>query len=647
MATNDVVIQLASYNSTNKVDNAEWTNNINEQITINQGDQIVVSKAYLDTRLNSSGNIIIPVDIPLSLEMYYYWINDGNSGNSKEFFNQVDGNVDLNWWQESGIAPEYTVIYKPNDDPIIKFADWHQPQITPDPTGRLYADGRPYILTWTDNQTPYTQTWRYTLPAGSYTPDELANILTREMAVVKKDSVLSLKQGKPSQWLQETFIPETGTTSNIGFWDEPFIVNTRNDHLQHVEGLKNPQSGIYDFTSYYNKMIIVPNDTVNYPFVAGNTITPNLKSLAFKSLISDYPIPDANQNLPANINDPNNFYIYPLKKLFNIILNKPAGGSSQIFRSYQSYNFPTVGSTEISLTYDDQASLFKWQYTHTPILQATTSAKTAFNEVVGLVNTNSTLPTSNTSSNVNVMCKVQCQSGVMFRDMQPRSFWMDILGFDPSIMVKDEEVLGPITSTDKFPYSRFNAITTRGFLGCAQNFDETSSAITQPFPDGVQNAPLNLLYNPKVDDWSTYELYLQIPDNGFIPPKYNSIWFQSESTITIDAVRAPLNNIVDSSGHQLVEIVGYQNDWLNEIDKYQIKCIVSSYYVSENSFTTNPFPDTYVYTHIGAPMSINNYKVRILDPLTLDKLSTLGPNSTIYLQIVKQLTLPEQEQVEI
>lgn len=632
MATNDVVIQLASYNSTNKVDNAEWTNNCHEQITINQGDQVVVSKAYLDTRLSSSGNIIIPFDVPLSLEIYFYWINDGNPGNSKSFFNQTwTGGAPASWWESSVgyVPPEYTVIYTPFDSPIINFLNGEAQQ------GNLYADGRPYLLTWTDG-TPYTQTWRYTLPAGSYTPDEIASILTREMAVVKKDSVLSLKEGKPSQWLQETIIPETAT-SNIGFWDEPFICNTRNDYLQHVEyNLDGTQ-----FQFYYNKLIVVPNDTIQYPLVPASIITPNLKSLAFKSLISDYPIPNPQQNLPSVINDPQNFYIYPLKKL--LYFNKEANNFN---RAFQSYNFPTVGSTEISLTYDDQASLFKWQYTHTPVLQATTSAKSAFNEVVGLINTNTTLPTSNTSSNVNTMCKVQCQSGVMFRNMEPASFWFDILGFDPSIVVKDEEVLGIIDNPNKFPYSRFNAITTRGFLGCAQNFDETSSAITQPFPDGVNNPPLNLLYNAKVDDWSTYELYLQIPDNGFIPPKYNSIWFQSESTITIDAVRAPLNQI-DATGHQLIEISGYNSDFLNETDRYEIKCIVSSYYVSQNSFTTNPFPDTYVYNHTGAPITINHFKIRILDPLTLTKLTTLGENSTIYLQVYKNLSVQEQAQIEV
>lgn len=657
MATNDVVIQLASYNSTNKVDNSEWTNNCHEPITINQGDQVVVSKAYLDTRLSSSGNIIIPFDVPLSLEMYYYWINDGNPGNSNEFFNQYwqdsSGGTDKfykPWWfqsdetaSENYVPPDYTVQYRPYDSPLINFLDNpNDTNLPPDGGGKLYADGRPYLLTWTDG-TKYTQTWNYTLPAGSYTPDELASILTREMSAVKKDDVRTLKQGKPSQWLQETFIPET-PTSNVGIWDEPFIVSTRNDYIDSVSYHSDAYGAFDDFVSHYNKMIVVPNDGLTYPFVAGNTITPNLKSLAFKSLISDYPIQNPQENLPSVVNDPQNFYIYPLKKLLYKVYE-----SQNNYRVFQSYNFAVCGATEISLTFDDQSSLFKWEYTHTPVLQATTSAKTAFNEVVGLVATSNGVVEFNNNNNINpTMCKVQCQSGVMFRSMEPASFWFDILGFDPSIIVKDSEVLGEITSTDKFPYSRFNAITTRGFLGCAQNFDETSSAITQPFPEGVSNAPLNLLYDPKVDDWTVWELLQQTqPFPSISIPKYDSIWFQSESTMTIDAVRAPLNNTTDATGHQLVEITGYQSDFLNETDRYEIKCIVSSYYVSQNSFTTNPFPDTYVYTHVGAPMTINHFKIRILDPLTLTKLSTLGQNSTIYLQVYKNLSVQEQAQIEV
>lgn len=260
------------------------------------------------------------------------------------------------------------------------------------------------------------------------------------------------------------------------------------------------------------------------------------------------------------------------------------------------------------------------------------------------------------------MCKLDRKSGVMFRTMNPPSFWFDLLGFDPSIVVKDSEVIGQITTTTKFPYKRFLDITTGGFLGIADNFDQSVLPIKEAFNPIIVNPPNLLLFSPITDLWDLIEDFfgldpaaaegmVNILGNALYDGKtnlhYDSSWFQSITTVPLQAVRAPLNQGGDNSGHQLVEITGYQSNFLNETDRYQIKAIVSSYYVSPNSFTTSPFQDTYIYTHIGAPININTYTVRILDPLTMQKVKTLGTNSTVYLQITKTYSEDEQRQVEV
>ena len=66
------VVQLARFNTTNFASNTEWTTTLKQPIVLSQGDTAVVSKSYLDTRLNSGGNIVIPQDLDLSLTFYFY-----------------------------------------------------------------------------------------------------------------------------------------------------------------------------------------------------------------------------------------------------------------------------------------------------------------------------------------------------------------------------------------------------------------------------------------------------------------------------------------------------------------------------------------------------------------------------------------------
>jgi hypothetical protein len=47
-------------------------------------------------------------------------------------------------------------------------------------------------------------------------------------------------------------------------------------------------------------------------------------------------------------------------------------------------------------------------------------------------------------------------------------------------------------------------------------------------------------------------------------------------------------------------------------------------------------PDSYIYQHKGVPISLTQFKIRILNPVTKQPAENIGENSTIYLQITKQ-----------
>ena len=74
------LIGLAAYNSTEKINNANWSNKLIEPVTINEGDLISVKASFIDTRNDISGNVVIPEDIDISLDYMFYYVNRGGSG---------------------------------------------------------------------------------------------------------------------------------------------------------------------------------------------------------------------------------------------------------------------------------------------------------------------------------------------------------------------------------------------------------------------------------------------------------------------------------------------------------------------------------------------------------------------------------------
>lgn len=434
----------------------------------------------------------------------------------------------------------------------------------------------------------------------------------------------------------------------------------------------------------------ITNPTVpTAPFISTYTGTDSVTEIGVKGyIIGTGTVREANfvdgtvQEI-LNVNSPN-YYMYPLKLNGNPGIATQNQGTLVVeTKLLYDYGFPLVGATEIELAFNDQLGKFQWSYIHSPIQQGvapTTGNQTTFQEVVGIVN--SFQPTGGTSF-ISSTCKLTAQSGIMFKRMEPASFWMDVLGFSPNLMVTDDELglttdgtLKPIIPgvTDKrFTYSRFDSITSRGLLTTAMNFNGDATyqnAETSYIPGmfygssllpGQPTPPVSLMYSPVVDKWAGYEvayatlgntqplisqgLPTQVPDYD-APYSWNQVWFSAlDVTHAVLAERTPLL-ISDKFGHFLVEIQGYDSTLLNEKQKYGIKAIVSSYYNNIGSFTTLPFNDSaFLYQHVGEPITLNNFRVRILDG-NMNEVEGLGRNSSIYIQINKNITPVEVAQVD-
>lgn len=410
-----------------------------------------------------------------------------------------------------------------------------------------------------------------------------------------------------------------------------------------------------------------------------------------------------------------NFYLYPLTIAASPYMNNKQQGNSDVSGPMYSYQFPIVGSTEISIQYNADTNRFEWLYIDTPIMQQDQPSSgsginsSTYIERVGIINTFNKVPfTANELAAPNIpiysssyqykssTCKLVSKSGCMFRKMEPASFWQGIMGFSPDLVVSDKELglsspsspaLDPLTplTTNRFTYKRFNEVTTRGLLTTAMNFTNLGLGVgnmpnlphINAEPSYISGYPVNLLNNTVLTQWYQYEMATSLfaflnlgtndPNGGapnilnnFFPdpfyplntqysnpPSFNSQWYDAlDQRCIISSTNAPLL-ISDETGHYLLDIEGYSGGGLlNEQQKYNIKSIVSSYYVNAGTFTSGVFPDPQIYTHVGEPLVLQNFKVRILNPITMKPIGGLGANSCVYLQINKNYSDIQQKQNE-
>jgi hypothetical protein len=106
--------------------------------------------------------------------------------------------------------------------------------------------------------------------------------------------------------------------------------------------------------------------------------------------------------------------------------------------------------------------------------------------------------------------------------------------------------------------------------------------------------------------------------------------------MNINASTAPISSTTNA-GHYLIEINNiHLSDYWNNEKSYNIKGMVSNFFLSSDNFILSGSPDSLIYIHSGAPLTLTSMKCIILNPVTKRPAENLGPNSSIYLQITKE-----------
>lgn len=294
-----------------------------------------------------------------------------------------------------------------------------------------------------------------------------------------------------------------------------------------------------------------------------------------------------------------------------------------------------IGASQMSLVFDDNNNnRFEFQYMHTPIIDNTSGG-----ESVGTLNifSSTEIGTSGKYTTLTKTVYMNSQSGIFMVNMYTNlsnTFENDPffkqLGFIKNDIISPE--IPQIFSYYNRPvinvyepmdyYNSFLKYTTRNYMSMG---DIISSSIST-----LGNSTYKLTLNQPI--------YTDIKEND-VPisgDKYIYNLRQSSATVPVVASNAPISNI-NNAGHYLIELNGcYVSNFINQNNTFQIKGIIGSFYLSNDSFVQSVGPDSLIYVHSGASINISSINIRILNPITKKVERNLGSNSVIYLQVSKE-----------
>ena len=278
------------------------------------------------------------------------------------------------------------------------------------------------------------------------------------------------------------------------------------------------------------------------------------------------------------------------------------------------------GALQFSLTYDEGGcAAFRFSYAHTPVMNPNDAGGAPVVAEIHQVTTDQ-FPLPPGSRGIHRLTRA---AGIMFTNLEPRSFWEDTLGFDLGLgddgLASGEGILvrfvqggpGPTFS----PQPKLVNLSERRHM----TFNIYGSA------DRLTSG--SRMYSPTTGD------------------NVGPVFHASDATWPISAKQwfAP-----DTTPLYLVELTGgppteYQ---ANGSTFRAIAAVVSKTW-SESNFVVSYADSALPYVHASAvPLLISSIRVRILDAITKNVSRALGDNSVVLLSIMPGAALPAADRSE-
>lgn len=570
------VVELSRYTASDTPSNSQWTNNISnsKKVTVNNNDIIQVKQCFIDTRQVLSGDIEISQDVEWTLFYGYYTTCHGIRQ------------------QIASMDPEY-----PN-----------QAQAKP-----VSVDGQPYLLyKFGDNPNPIiasqtgkplVDSFTVKIPAGIYTREYLATFITRQLQSNPTPQNITLNN---LQFSSAEYTPQYDTNGNC----INFIASLPADPLKFISSFNKPLISLLSFSKKTTTTLPGLHVYLNNETVLANQYTPCLY----------YPfLKDAKYN-------------QTYENVFITGTSTTEPGTSQFLplfgEDYAMYDGLMAGASQVAFEYSpgtDNSNRYQFTYAHTPIINAG-------NQVTGVyIN----VPTQNTPINFNTPSKFFNNfSGIVFfhtfTNLSPNDPFNDPFFTQLGLNYNDIVVM-PLNSN---PLFNINSNPTN-LINTLQPTQATGLSSEIFFAKTTRNLnPLQNLSNDRTVSIYNYDLQT----NGSTYSINNAVFNTSTTTVPLNFSSEPVSS-VNNAGHYLVELIcSYSNnEYINATQSYQVKAIVGTYYLSSDSFCLTNGPDSYIYQHKGEPINLSSITVRLLNPITKQEATNIGPNSTIYLMITKEV----------
>jgi hypothetical protein len=617
----------------------EYECTLAQPISINEGDQLSFRMCSLDSNITDQDTILLTQAQTLTATFSYYEVN--YNGADKLSVGQNGGlpvNPDYDYY--AAYNDITTVTVTGIDLEIVGYEQGDPNPSAGNPIPGSYVVGYGSVGSAVDTEVNFGAFFTYVDPSG--------NVRTPEFT------------GSNTKFLKDPGFGDLYYTDNtngtLTLQVTPFTMRSGTLQFAGVRGnWPGAKRDPYDKVTTFNFGSNVPRHSGNeaeydsdFPYVVSDfTLGAVTYALDTASTGNVLDIRTVNVTLAAGRYDPQSLAV-EITQLFSAAAGlKPAGSGDQLYvpnnpflirtddpqnsnmffnrvpelrvqgpiilQDGQTYEYRTagtsvvpayfVGATEFSLEYDvGGGQVFQLSYCHMPMSNPAEYGQ----QNIALYSTGSPGSLS--------FKTVTSASGIVFHDLQPASFWQDKLGLREKLIVP---LLTDSLGLQYYTRSSLLRSITFGFQGLS-TFILPATESGGSYPDFRKMSPLQPVADP---------LYLNVTG-------------QSRAIIG-DTIT--VNN---SGGYFLIECLNAFRSTGGYIDTVEnrryISAIVSTQYDSNNSITGFGDSDIAGYVHRGASYLISSVVVRILDPLSKQPVSTLGPNNCIWLQVQKQPEVQSQ-----
>ncbi len=620
-----IIVECRQLNNNSKVmSNGDFISTLNENTLLEENDQILIRNGFVDTIPISNEYIELTEDYTLSIQFLYYDYNFSPAGkprydnfayqgllsdtiveNGQSVNGSVIGNI-ANLTQKLPVSETdfgiYTAIefFRANDGKTGNWGDisfeFHYYNVVG--TKEIFHGLIPSL---SNSEYKTTVNIGKIMCNKSSTPPFLvitpSDLIKGRIITDYNNPAYFTKESIPNN--TRVFEPIIGTKSGVipkGKYAPDEIASRISKIFQEAT-----PSGPFDIEASNNLLIASGTNTTSHKFIM------NVNSEIYRDeLIAVNNIYNQTTPYPADGKHYNQYV-----PVYNYAL-------ADSKRDYW------VGSSQFDVQYDNESNKFYIDYIHTPYY-GTASTGIQTNEIITINENDYITPKHASDFPINAYNKrlfySKANSGIALTSMtsQPAGFWDGICGFN----------LNNLTVQPKFETLDPNIVNNSEYLLA----NELSFIPYIDYKEGKNITAPFLINDMSISKDKTFNT---------VPIKQVGEQLEVVGINSIYADNVILNN-VNENAYYLIEIESQFKNNLLTSDFGNMKNVagIANTYFNSSNFTSTNSADSFIYQHSGEPQMLQSFGIRILDS-TKNLASGLGPDNTIFIEIVKAPKIPPQ-----